>query len=47
LSFTNVPFVLERSTTSTTSAVAVNRQWTRDTSAASTMKSARVARPTV
>src|SRR5687767_1543761 len=46
--FTNVPFVLSRSRTSSPpSGRAVTRQCTRDTSAASTMKSAPVARPIV
>ena len=45
--FTKVPFVLSRSTTSRSAAPAVSRQWTRETSAASTMKSARAARPMV
>src|SRR5690349_10186067 len=44
---TNVPFVLSRSTTSSSAAPAVSRQCNRETSGASTMKSARVARPTV
>src|SRR6185503_15586045 len=44
---TKVPLVLSRSTTSSSVAPAVSRQCRRDTSAASTMKSARVARPTV
>src|SRR5437899_1177950 len=42
-----MPFVLDRSSTSTCRSVAVRRQCTRETSAASTMKSALVARPTV
>src|SRR5437762_566545 len=41
LPFTYVPLVLFRSTTSSLSAPAVSRQCSRDTSAASTMKSAR------
>ena len=47
LSFTNVPFVLARSWTSRFSSPAVRRQCRRETSARSTMKSARAARPMV
>ena len=47
LSLTNVPFVLARSSTSSFSSPAVRRQCRRETSARSTMKSARAARPMV
>ena len=47
LPFTNVPLVLSRSSTSTPSSCRVSRQCSRETSGASTTKSARGARPTV